>query len=125
MKQKPHAIPDENGTLNVPNLAKHIPQPQPHLQPCVVDPEMNAVLDTTTGDMIEFRQLANGPDKEIWTKALAKDLGRLAQGVGNRMATGTNAIKFIHPKQILQDKKRKKYLSSGVHQAIEGREEQS
>ena len=66
---------------------------------------MNAVLDATTGDILEHRQLAKGPDREIWRKDLANNLGRLAQGVGSRMTTGMNAIKFIHPKLIPQGKK--------------------
>ena len=61
---------------------------------------MNAVLDATTRDMLEYRQLAKDPDREMWIKALANDLGRLAQDVGNRMITGTNAIKFIRPKKF-------------------------
>ena len=66
---------------------------------------MNAVFDTAIENMLEHCQLIKNSDKEIWNKALANDLGRLAQGVGSRMKTGTNAIKFIHPKYIPQGKK--------------------
>ena len=31
IKQKPHVVPEENDTLNVPNLDKQITQPKPHL----------------------------------------------------------------------------------------------
>ena len=36
---------------------------------------------------------------------LTNDLGILAQGIGTRMKTGINRIKFIHPKHILAGKK--------------------
>ena len=36
-----------------------------------------------------------GPDKDICKTSLANDLGRLAQGVGTRMPTGTNTVFFI------------------------------
>ena len=36
-----------------------------------------------------------GPDKDIWKTILANDLGRLAQGLGTRMPTGTNTVFFI------------------------------
>ena len=36
-----------------------------------------------------------GPDKDIWNTILANNLGRLAQGVGTRMPTGTNTVFFI------------------------------
>ena len=67
------------------------------MQPHLIDSETKAVLDATLGDMLECRQLSKSSDREIWRKALANDLGRLSQGVGSRMKTGTNAIKFIHP----------------------------
>ena len=75
------------------------------MQPYVIETEISAVLDATTGHMLEHRKLEKGPDQDIWKQALVNDLGRLAQGVGNRMATGINTIKSIHPKQIPQGKK--------------------
>jgi hypothetical protein len=55
----------------------------------------NAVIDEITGQSLEYRHLSTGPDKNIWITALANDLGRLSQGVGTRMATGTNTLFFI------------------------------
>ena len=62
----------------------------------VTPPQANAVIDEVTGQSLEYRALSTGPDKSIWITALANDLGRLAQGVGTRMPTGTNTIVFIH-----------------------------
>ena len=46
-----------------------------------------------------------GPDKKLWETAFANDLGRLAQGIGNRMPTGNDTINFIHPSEIPLHKK--------------------
>ena len=53
--------------------------------------------------MHEYRHLARGPDKAIWIKILANDLGHLVQGVGARMPTGTNTLYFCHQSQIPPD----------------------
>ena len=65
INQKLHVIQDENGMWNLPNLGKQITQQQPQLQPHFIESEMNTVLDATTGDMLECRQLAKGSDREI------------------------------------------------------------
>ena len=57
-KQKPHVILDKNGMLNMPNVVTKITQSQPHLQPRVIETEMNAVLDATSGDILEHRKLS-------------------------------------------------------------------
>jgi hypothetical protein len=57
--------------------------------------QANAVIDEATGQSLEYRHLSTGPDKDIWIQALANDLGRLAQGIGTRMPTGTNTIHYI------------------------------
>ena len=55
----------------------------------------NTVIDMNTGQSLEYYHLMRGPDKDIWKTSLANDLGRLAQGVGTRMTTGTNTVFFI------------------------------
>ena len=52
-------------------------------------------MDETTGQLLNYRQLTKGNDRDTWIKACANDFGRLAQGVGKRMPTGTNTIFFI------------------------------
>ena len=47
----------------------------------------------------EFRHLIKGPDKEIWTKSLANEFGRLAQGVSKRIE-GTNTMYFIPKEEV-------------------------
>ena len=42
---------------------------------------------------------------DTWIKALANDLGRLAQGVGTRMPTGTNTVFFVAKSAIPQGPK--------------------
>lgn len=72
-----------------------------------VDPGLslaNAVLHPDTGEVMEYRALAAHPKTQaIWTKSFANELGRLAQGVGNRI-TGTDTIFFIPKTSVPQDR---------------------
>ena len=52
----------------------------------------NTVIDMDTGQSLEYSHLTHGPDKDIWKTSLENDLGWIAQGVGNRMLTGTNKV---------------------------------
>ena len=54
-----------------------------------------AVTNEKTGKLEEYGALVKGPNKRTWKRAYANDLGRLAQGVGNRIK-GTNTI-FFYP----------------------------
>ena len=65
---------------------------------------MNAVLDPISGALHEYRALSRGPDSATWVRALANDLGLLAQGVGGRI-TGTNTIFFVPRSAIPKDRK--------------------
>ena len=53
------------------------------------------VLDPVTGKTQGYTQLICGPDKDTRNTELSNNIGRLAQGVGNRVK-GTNTIFFIH-----------------------------
>lgn len=52
------------------------------------------MVDKVTGKSCEYRHLisgtVNGHSKEEWEKSFANEIGRLANGVGQRMPTGTN-----------------------------------
>ena len=61
--------------------------------------ETNAVLNPLTGVLQEFCHLIKGPEKEIWTKSLANEFGRLAQEVRNRIE-GTNTMYFIPKEEV-------------------------
>jgi hypothetical protein len=62
------------------------------------------VLDTTTGQQLEHRQLRRHPDyKEVWDTSYANELGRLCQGIGTSEAAptkkrveGTDTFRPIH-----------------------------
>ena len=56
---------------------------------------VNTVIDTDTGQSLEYSHLMRGPNKDIWKKILANGLGRIAQGVDTRIPTGTNKVFFI------------------------------
>ena len=48
--------------------------------------QANVVIDPTSGQALEYRHLICGPNGDTWIRALANDLGCLAQGVGTRMS---------------------------------------
>jgi hypothetical protein len=55
----------------------------------------HAVLHPTTGEVMEYKALSTNPTtKDTWIRSYANELGRLAQGVGNRFK-GTDTIFFI------------------------------
>ena len=60
----------------------------------------NSVTDKVTGKSLEYRHLLRGPNKYVWTRSLANDLCRLAQGVGTRMPTGTNTVFFVQCRDL-------------------------
>ena len=67
----------------------------------------NAIIDPISDASIEYRHLVKSPKHQVpWTTSFANELGRLAQGVGNRIK-GTNIIYFtdyvLIPKDRLSD----------------------
>ena len=64
---------------------------QPVLTPTA---KFNSVIDPATGKVHEYWHLIRGPDRAIWKQGFANDLGCLAQGIAQRMPTGTNNIYF-------------------------------
>ena len=69
---------------------------------------INAVICPTTGDTLEYKQLSKGPTAKQWATSFANELGRLANGVGSRMPSGSNTIAFI-PKHMVPKHKRPTY----------------
>ena len=74
---------------------------QPVLTPTA---QLNTFINPDTGNIHKYWHFIRGPDKAIWKHGLANDLGRLAQGIGQRMPTGTNTIYFYHPSTIYADR---------------------
>ena len=63
-----------------------------------------AVMDASTGKMLNYRQLRRDPKYKIqWDKSAANECGRLADGVGNRVK-GTKTIEFIHKCDVPQSR---------------------
>jgi hypothetical protein len=80
------AVPTQDATINTIPLA-------------------NSVIHPITGKSMEYRQLITDPEtKAVWTRSAANEIGRLAQGVGNRMK-GTNTIRFIPVTEVPQGRK--------------------
>lgn len=61
---------------------------------------LTAILDTDTGELMEYRHLIKNPKYcTTWKNAYGKELGRLAQGIPGTVQ-GTNTIVFISPNQV-------------------------
>ena len=54
---------------------------------------------------MDLRQLLQGPNKSIWRTSLAKDLGRLTQGIRTRMPRGTNNVFYVPKSSIPVNRK--------------------
>ena len=57
--------------------------------------EKNTVVNKASEEMLEYQHLIKGPDKDVWIRGLASNLGHLAQCVDSWMPKGTNTIFFI------------------------------
>ena len=66
--------------------------------------EAKSVTHPITGQSQEYHHLIRGDKKEIWRKSFANELGKLAQGVGNRI-DGTNTIFFEKKYAVPKGKK--------------------
>jgi hypothetical protein len=63
--------------------------------------QANTVIDEVTGAALEYEDLlANENTRVIWSHSSANEFGRLANGVGTRMPTGTNTIVFISKSDV-------------------------
>jgi len=69
---------------------------------------INSVIDPTTGASLEYKQLSQGNTRVQWATSFANELGRLANGVGSRMPSGSNTIVFI-PRHLVPKHKRPTY----------------
>ena len=62
--------------------------------------ELNSVLDPSTENLLEFRHFIKVPDRKNGDTSISNDIGRLVQGVGTRMTTGTNIIFSMHASKM-------------------------
>jgi len=63
----------------------------------------NAVLDTDSGKMMEYRHLIQ-KYPEIWSISMTNEFGRLLQGVDTRIPAGSDTMQFIPKSSIPIDK---------------------
>eukprot|EP00804_Cyclotella_cryptica_P025733 CCRYP_002928-RA/>CCRYP_002928-RA protein AED:0.21 eAED:0.24 QI:0/0/0/1/0/0/4/0/800 len=74
--------------------------PQHAATQCFPRDILSAILDTDTGELLDYRHLIKNPKYcTIWKNAYGKELGCLAQGIPVTVK-GTNTIVFIAPDQI-------------------------
>ena len=61
----------------------------------MINAVINALLDESTGELMEYRRLMKNPKyRPLYRNSYAKELGRLTQGMPG-LANGTNTIFFI------------------------------
>ena len=66
---------------------------------------INAILNSVTGNMMEYRHLIVDPaTREVWEKLSAKTFGRLMKGF-KRGIHGTDTMKFIQKHEVPYNKK--------------------
>ena len=53
------------------------------------------VINYVTGQSLEYCHFSHGPNADVCSHSLAKNLGHLAQGFGTRMPNVTNTVFFI------------------------------
>ena len=64
----------------------------------------NAVLDPSTGELLEYRHLIQNPRyAREWKLSSGNEIGQLTQGIGDRVK-GTNTIFFVDKKEVPQDR---------------------
>lgn len=90
---EPAAVP--RVPMTVPTGQPRAPAAHRHNTRYSTSQRANAVVDVATGQSQEYRHLVQGPDKAVWQTSFANEIGRLAQGVGTRMTSGTDTIFFI------------------------------
>ena len=66
---------------------------------------INAVLEPTTGNLLELCQLLKTPEAKLWRDEAFNKLARLSQGSKKRTIKGTNTIHLISPNQKPTNKK--------------------
>eukprot|EP00957_Ditylum_brightwellii_P049896 3782513-Ditylum_brightwellii.AAC.1 len=64
-----------------------------------------AVMDEEMRQALEYRHLLQSKHREVWQTSCTNEFGRLAQGVGSRIKTGTNTIFFINKEEMPADRK--------------------
>jgi hypothetical protein len=63
--------------------------------------QANSVTNPVTGQVQEYHHLVKGPNKAVWEKSFANELGRLAQGVAScNHIKGTGKIVFIPKEKV-------------------------
>ena len=68
-------------------------------------PSLNAVLDETTGQQLEYRQLIKTIDKDKWENGCSKEFARISNGRSKDDTPGSNTVEWIHRHQIPPGKK--------------------
>ena len=65
----------------------------------------NAITDPLTASQMEYRDLIKDPKLwETWNTSMANELGRLSQGLGEKMPTVLDTVHFISKYEVPKGK---------------------
>ena len=68
-------------------------------------PIINAIYHPKTGEIMTYRKLIKDEStRDTWTRSFANELGRLSNGVGDRIPTGTGTIHYIKYDNMPKDR---------------------
>ena len=70
---------------------------------CQTPRAANSVTHQVSGVAQEYRHLIKGPERKIWERSFAKELGQLAQGI--REVKGKNMVMFVPKSKVPKNKK--------------------
>ena len=68
-------------------------------------PSLNAVLDESTGQQLEYRQLIKTSDKAKWKNSCSKEFARIGNGRSKDDTPASNTVEWIQRHQIPPGKK--------------------
>ena len=71
----------------------------------VTDHVLNAVLNSESGKLEEYRHLVKGPNAKEWLRRNTVEIARLYQGRNDKSYKGTNTIVFKHTSALPKGRK--------------------
>lgn len=66
----------------------------------VTNAALNAVLNPSTGQLEQYKQLIQGKDFKLWTNGMSKEMARLTQGRSQNDVPYHNVMTWMHPNQL-------------------------
>jgi hypothetical protein len=98
--------PPQTPAVPLPRVQAHQPRntiPSPVSPPLRRSPRLqalNAVLNTKTGKLEQYKQLVQGSDSKLWINGMSKELARLTQGRKQQDVPFHDVMEWKHPREL-------------------------